>query len=268
MVTVMDRLLQSVLLMPLVAAALASAGAAASSQDRGRAHKQIWADEFDGPAGTRPDAGKWVFDLGYGHNLWGNHEYQTYTDSAENASLDGQGHLVITARRMPDGKYTSARIKTLGRFAQKFGRYEARIRIPRGPGLLPAFWMMGRKGGWPNNGEIDVMENVGGEPRILHSNIHGPGYDATGQYRARADIADDFHIYGIEWSAGSITWSFDGKPFKTTTAKDLPAGKRWIFDDQPFYLILNVAIGGDWPGPPVDRVLPQRMLVDWVRVSQ
>jgi beta-glucanase (GH16 family) len=257
----MIRLLQSVLLASLIAAA--SGGAMAAE-----AYKPVWADEFGGPAGTRPDASKWVFDLGYGNALWGNHEYQTYTNSADNAHLDGRGHLVINARRMPDGTYTSARIKTLGRFAEKFGKFEARIRIPRGPGLLPAFWAMGEKGNWPANGEIDIMENVGDEPRIVHSNIHATGFDGPGRYVASADLSDGFHVYGIEWSAGSITWSFDGRPFKTMTAKDIPAGKRWIFDDQPFYLILNVAIGGDWPGPPVDAVLPQRMVVDWVRVSK
>jgi beta-glucanase (GH16 family) len=203
----MAQFLPIALLMPLAfGAAAASPAAEATASKSMQPYKQVWADEFDGPAGGRPDARKWVFDLGYGNNLWGNHEHQTYTDDPDNIHLDGQGHLVINARKMPDGKYTSARIKTLGRFEQKFGKFEARIRIPRGPGLLPAFWMMGKRGNWPDNGEIDIVENVGTEPRILHSNVHGPGYDGQGQYVSSSDLADDFHVYGIEWSAGSITW--------------------------------------------------------------
>jgi beta-glucanase (GH16 family) len=263
----MVRFLQTALLMPALAAAISGGVANASSAHEVTPYKQVWADEFDGPAGKPPDPRKWVFDLGYGNDLWGNHEYQTYTKSADNVRLDGRGHLVINVRKMPDETYTSARIKTLGRFEQKFGKFEARIRIPRGPGLLPAFWAMGKRGNWPANGEIDIMENVGSEPRIVHSNIHAPSYAAPGQHIAAADLSDDFHVYGIEWSVNSITWTFDGRPFKTVAANNF-TGKRWIFNDQPAYLVLNIAVGGDWPGAPVDSVLPQQMIVDWVRVSR
>jgi beta-glucanase (GH16 family) len=225
-----------------------------------------WTDDFDGSAGSRPDPKKWVYDLGYGNRLWGNNEFQTYTRKRDNIQLDGAGNLVITAKKEHDGKYSSARIKTLGRFSQHYGRFEARIQVPRGPGLLPAFWGMGEKGQWPDNGEIDIMENVGNSPRTVFSNIHGPGYDSGGNRTIETDLSKAFHIYGIEWTPEGIEWFLDGKSYKKVTPKDLPKGKRWVFDDQPFYLLLNVAVGGDWPGKPVDAVLPQQMRVDWVKV--
>lgn len=226
----------------------------------------VWADDFDGAAGSRPDPQKWTYDLGHGNRLWGNNEFQTYTKGRDNIALDGQGSLVITANKEPAGRYTSARIKTLGKFSQRYGRFEARIRIPRGPGLLPAFWGMGEKGSWPDNGEIDIMENVGDSPRTVFSNIHGPGYDGGGSRTIEADLSKAFHVYGIEWTPEGIEWFLDGKSYKKVTPKDLPKGKRWVFDDQPVYLLLNVAVGGDWPGKPVDTVLPQQMRVDWVKV--
>jgi beta-glucanase (GH16 family) len=225
-----------------------------------------WTDDFNGPTGARPDPKKWVYDIGYGNRLWGNNEFQTYTKKPGNVRLDGAGHLVITARREHDGKYTSARIKTLGKFGQRYGRFEARIQIPRGPGLLPAFWGMGEKGSWPDNGEIDIMENVGESPRTVFSNIHGPGYDGSGQHTLSTDLSKAFHVYGIEWTPHGIEWFLDGAAFKKVTPKDLPPGKRWVFDDQALYLLLDVAVGGDWPGRPVDEVLPQQMRVDWVKV--
>ena len=165
-----------------------------------------WRDEFDGPDGSRPDPSRWVYELGGGG--WGNQELETYTDRAENARIEG-GALVITARAEKltgsDGiarDYTSARLKTLGRFSQAYGRFEARIRIPRGQGLWPAFWMMGvniDSRGWPDDGEIDVMENIGREPTTVHGTLHGPGHSGAGalgmpfQSPDGRPFADDYH---------------------------------------------------------------------------
>jgi len=145
-----------------------------------------WSDEFDGPDGSRPDPSRWVLELGGAG--WGNEELQTYTDRPENSSIEG-GALVITARAEKftgrDGiarDYTSARLKTLGRFSQAYGRFEARIKIPRGQGIWPAFWMMGvniDSRGWPDDGELDVMENIGREPSTVHGTLHGPGYSGA-----------------------------------------------------------------------------------------
>ena len=237
-----------------------------------------WSDEFDGPDGTAPDSSRWAFDLGGGG--WGNNELQTYTDRRENAVIRG-GALVIHAARETftggDGirrDYTSARLKTLGRFTQAYGRFEARIRIPRGQGIWPAFWMLGQDittAGWPACGEIDVMENIGREPAIVHGTIHGPGYSG-GQGIGAAftspggPFAEDFHVFAVEWEAQAMRWYVDGALFQTRTPANLPAGSRWVFD-HPFFLLLNVAVGGNWPGSPdATTAFPQEMLVDWVRV--
>jgi beta-glucanase (GH16 family) len=231
--------------------------------------QQTWVDDFDGPAGSRVDTSKWVYETGFGEQ-WGNNEYQTYTDSTNNVRLNGKGQLVITARKEVSG-YTSGRLKTMGKFSQKYGKFEANIKIPRGPGLLPAFWAMGNTGGWPANGEIDIMENVGGEPKTVYGTVHGSGFtgaDTTGRGGHKtigAELSADFHRYGIEWAPNSITWTLDGVAYKTTTPSNI-GGARWPFNDQPFYMLLNVAVGGDWPGKPVDSVLPQEMVVDYVKV--
>lgn len=241
-----------------VSAALVSPAAASSFET-------VWQDDFNGPPG-RPDTTKWVYDVGSGNALWGNNEYQTYTSAMDNVRLDGAGHLLITARKEADGRYTSGRIKTKGRFSQKYGRFEVQLKIPRGPGLLPAFWLMGNAGQWPANGEIDVIENVGESPNTVFANVHAPGYSSPGEHIADQALADGFHNYAIEWTPGRIQWFFDGKLFKTADAAKLQPGQAWVFDEQPFYMILNVAIGGDWPGQPVDSALPQSMIIDWVKV--
>ena len=239
-----------------------------------------WSDEFDGAAGASVDRSRWTFDVGGGG--WGNQELESYTERPRNASLDGLGNLVVLADREayrgPDGiarDYTSARLKTQGLFAQAYGRFEARIRIPYGPGMWPAFWMLGADigtVGWPACGEIDVMENVGFEPSTVHGSIHAPqgsGHgSATAAYALPAGqrFADDFHVFAVEWSPGEVRFLVDGTAYGTRTPTDLPAGTRWVFD-HPFFVILNVAVGGTWPGPPdATTVFPQRMLVDYVRV--
>ena len=229
-------------------------------------------DEFDGPAGNKPDRKKWTYDLGFGHRLWGNHELQTYTDDAKNAKLDGNGNLVITARK-EGSKYTSARLKTEGIFSQKFGTFEARIKVPPGPGLLPAFWMMGNQGEWPDNGEIDIMENVGQEPKTVYGTIHGPGYsedDTTGRGGSKTisqKLSADFHTYAVTWSTDKIEFKLDGQVYKTVTPRNIPRNSQWVFNKQPFHMLLNVAVGGDWPeNPPPANKLPQDMVVDYIHV--
>jgi beta-glucanase (GH16 family) len=238
-----------------------------------------WSDEFDGPDGSAPDASRWVLETG--GSGWGNQELETYTDRLENASIKG-GSLVITARAEHytgrDGiarDYTSARLKTQDRFSQTYGKFEARIQIPRGQGLWPAFWLLGANiasVNWPACGEIDIMENVGFEPLLVHGTMHGPGYSGgsgPGMSYTSPDgtpFADGFHVYAVEWEVGEIRWYVDGHLYETRKASDLPAGTRWVFDHD-FFILLNVAVGGSWPGAPNDTtVFPQQMKVDYVRV--
>ena len=241
----------------------------------------IWSDEFNAPNGSAPDPTKWTYDIGGGG--WGNNELETYTGRAQNARLQ-DGMLIIQALKEtfagPDGitrSYTSARLKTQGLFQQAYGRFEARIKIPYGQGLWPAFWMLGDnigKVGWPNCGEIDIMENIGREPSIIHGTIHGPGYSGgsgiSASYTLSADqrFADDFHLFAVEWEPNVIRFYVDTNLYKTTTVADLPSGTTWVFD-HPFFLVLNVAVGGNWPGSPdSSTVFPQTMQVDYVRVYQ
>jgi beta-glucanase (GH16 family) len=240
-----------------------------------------WADDFTGPAGSAPDGSKWSHDTGGGG--WGNQELEYYTTSTSNAALDGNGHLVITARREnPAGyncwygscQYTSARLLTAGRFTQAYGRFEASIKVPRGQGLWPAFWMLGDNigsVGWPNSGEIDIMENVGREPGTVHGSLHGPGYSGgnplTGTYTlpGGAALADAFHTFSVDWAPGSVAFAIDGIQYERRTSADTN-GNPWVFD-HPFFIILNVAVGGSFPGSPDGSTsFPQQMVVDYVHV--
>ncbi|PZE64082.1 glycoside hydrolase family 16 protein [Curtobacterium sp. MCBD17_021] len=258
------------------AAAAGITGVAALRPETARAATTpalLAADEFDGPAGSAPNPGIWRYDLGGGG--WGNGELEVYTDSRRNSALDGNGNLVITARREADGSYTSARLTSQGTYSVQYGRVEARIRIPRGQGIWPAFWMLGAdlpQVGWPACGEIDVMENIGREPGTVHGTVHGPGYSGAegiggGATLPQGAFADDFHVYAVDWRPGSISWSVDGATYRTITPTDTN-GDPWVFD-KPFFVILNVAVGGGWPGSPdATTRFPQQMLVDWIRVWQ
>jgi beta-glucanase (GH16 family) len=237
--------------------------------------KLAWSDEFNDHKGAPPDPSKWIFDLGAGG--WGNHELEVYTRNSENIFQDGEGHLIIRAIKTGPKNFTSARIKTHGKYALKYGKIEARMKIPFGQGMWPAFWMLGEDidaVGWPKCGEIDVMENIGKEPAIVHGTVHGPGYSGkdgiSSQYAlpSGAALSDDFHVYGAEWSRESVRFFLDGKAYATVTPASLPKGAKWVFD-HPFFLLLNLAVGGDWPGAPDETSsFPQTMLVDWVRVWQ
>ena len=239
----------------------------------------VWNDEFNGPDGSMPDPNKWrILQDGSG---FGNQELEYYTNLPANLHIEG-GKLVITARRQPfkgpDGierDYTSARLETAGHFQQKYGRFEARIKLPGGQGIWPAFWMLGSdfpSAGWPACGEIDIMENVGFEPGKIHGTLHGPDYSGnnplTGAYTLpnHEAMSDDFHVFAVDWMPDAIRFYVDGHHFETQTVDSIPSSKRWVFD-HPFYVLLNLAVGGAWPGKPDAKTpFPATMLVDYVRV--
>ena len=232
----------------------------------------VWSDEFEGPAGQLPSAANWTFDIG---TDWGNNQLEYDTDRPENVSLDGNGNLAITAREESymGSAYTSGRIKTQGHFEQTHGRFEARIQLPVGQGIWPAFWMLGNDidtAGWPQCGEIDIMEYRGQEPSVVLGTIHGPGYSASAGVTSRyvlsgARFDTDFHVFAIEWTEDEIRWFVDGEHYHTVDPSDV-GGSEWVFD-HPFFILLNVAVGGGFVGPPdASTTFPQSMLVDWVRV--
>ena len=240
--------------------------------------KLVWSDEFNGVDGSPPDLAKWTYDTGGGG--WGNKELESYTSRLENVQQRG-GNLVITAMREKytgldavTRPYTSARLTTKGQFSQKYGRFEARLKLPLGKGIWPAFWMLGANIGkvrWPDAGEIDVMENIGEAGRI-YSTLHGPGYSGAEGISAPYDLPagesvnTGFHVYAVEWSPERIRFYLDDRLIVERTPRDLPTGTKWVYD-HPFFMILNVAVGGEWPGYPDDTtVFPQSMLVDYVRV--
>lgn len=236
-----------------------------------------WSDEFGDVKGSAPDPAKWSFDIG-GKNP--NNELESYTSRPANVQ-QMNGDLVITARREnftgADGvarQYTSARIRTKGLFSQAYGRFEARIKLPLGKGIWPAFWLLGDNidsVGWPKCGEIDIFENIG-EPSISYSTLHGPGYSgAQGISKkfvlpAGEAVNTGFHLYAVEWAPNDVKFFLDDKLVAERTPADLPAGTTWVYD-HPFFIILNVAVGGAWPGnPDATTKFPQTMLVDYVRV--
>jgi len=227
-----------------------------------------WGDEFDG---TALDRTKWVEETGGGG--WGNNEMQFYTPRRENVRV-ADGRLLIEARKeqYENRGYTSARLKTAGKFERRYGRFEARIKVPRGQGIWPAFWMLGANigsVGWPRSGEIDIMENIGKEPGIVHGTLHGPGYSGDKAFGkpsplASGAYADDFHVFAVEWEPKEIRWYRDGLLYHTARPDTVPGD--WVFE-HPFFVLVNLAVGGYWPGyPDATTTFPQRMLVDYVRV--
>ncbi len=232
----------------------------------------IWSDEFN--ASGMPDSSKWSFDIGRGYHGWGNNELQFYTNDSSNARLDGIGNLVITARKgkLKGASFTSAKLKTKDLFAQTYGRFEARIKTPSGTGIWPAFWMLGANVDsvpWPNCGEIDIMEQRGQKPNIIIGTLHGPGYsggDAVTRsyYLPNVRFDADYHIYAIEWGKGYIEFFVDDFMYQRITPENVTG--QWVFD-HPFYIILNVAVGGNFLGSPTaGTTFPQSMYVDYVKV--
>jgi len=229
-----------------------------------------WSDEFDGVEGELPNPEFWNFDLGSGEGGWGNAELQNYTNSPQNIAIDSVGNLVITA--IQDGSYTSARINTKGLFEQQYGRFEARLKTPFGPGLWPAFWLIGAnidEVSWPQCGEIDIMELRGQQPHIINGTLHGPGYSGGNPisksyalYNQRFDT--EFHIFAIEWDENKIDFFVDDFLYHRVEKQDVPG--EWVYD-QPFFIILNVAVGGNYVGfPTTGTPFPQKMIIDYVRV--
>ncbi len=227
----------------------------------------VWSDEFDGES-INPE--NWTYDLGA--SGWGNNELQNYTNRGENARIE-DGMLIIEAREEEyrGSDYTSARLKTQLLQSWTYGRVEARMKLPTGQGVWSAFWMLGddiASVGWPHCGEIDIMENIG-EPKTVYGTVHGPGYsgaDGVGSsyYSSDASFAGEFHTYAVEWQPDQISWYVDDVLFNTISDADVPG--EWIYDHD-FFIILNLAIGGLWPGYPDETtVFPQQLLVDYVRV--
>lgn len=248
-------------------------------------------DEFDGEDGSAPDPELWEIETGYGFDGWGNDEWQLYTDSPDNVRVEG-GNLIITALCSSDpcGKrddsITSARLKTENLFEQKYGRFEARMKLPAGGGFWPAFWMLGanfEEVDWPQCGEIDVMEFIGRNPARVFSTVHGPGY--SGGDSISNDItapegetfADDFHVYAVEWDPGRMTFWVDsqvvdgvavgGERYNTITSSLVSNEGDWVFNNE-FFMILNLAVGGTLGGAVDDDAFPGEVLVDYVRVYE
>lgn len=274
----------------LVYALLACSGAAPSTVSTPpppRQWTQIWSDEFDGAAGSPVDATKWTNDVGDGCAQsicgWGNNEKEYYSAAAENISLNGQGQLAIVAKPAPAGlncyygacRYTSGKITTRGKVVvSPAGRVEARIKLPTGQGLWPAFWMLGRTCGqvpWPDCGEIDILENKGSQPTTTSSALHGPGYSgatpfAHAQPLTSGTVASDYHTYTVEWDTTYITWFVDGTAHYGVTSAEVQRYGRSVLGES-FFMILNLAVGGNFDGDPLsDAIFPATMLVDYVRV--
>lgn len=255
----------------------ASQGPADAAPDTSVAgYTLTWSDEFNGADGSPPDPAKWTYDVG--GSGWGNQELEYYTSALANSHQQG-GHLVITAT--PDGAsalqcsygacaYTSARLKTEGLFAQQYGRFEARAQMPFGQGLWPAIWMLGANigaVGWPACGEIDFLETIGTDISNNHGSLHAPSYDPTATYPlpGAQKYSDAFHTFAVEWDPGEVRFYVDDQLYETRDQSGVGAG-TWEFD-QPFFLIINVAVGGKWPGSPDGTTsFPQTLEVDWVRV--
>lgn len=241
----------------------------------------VLSDEFN--TDGMPDSNLWAYDIGRGPNGdgWGNQELQYYTDRSENVTIQN-GVLLITAREesFEGSQYTSARLLTKDLFEQQYGRFEARIRLPWGQGIWPAFWMLGAdidENPWPGAGEIDIMEYRGQEPSVLIGSVHGPGYSAGNAISKEFTLENDrfdtgFHIFGIEWGPDFINFYVDDILYNQITPEDIDEETNgegaWVFD-KPFYILMNVAVGGTFVGSPdADTQFPQTMLVDYVRVYE
>jgi beta-glucanase (GH16 family) len=236
-----------------------------------------WSDEFNGPNGSSPDPAKWSFDIG--GSGYGNNELESYTNRPANVQQKN-GNLVITALKEdytgPDGlrHYTSGRIRTQGHFSQAYGRFEASIQLPLGKGIWPAFWLLGddvATAGWPRCGEIDILETIGA-PSTMYSTLHGPGYSGANgisakyQLPAGEAVNTGFHIYAVEWAPNDIKFYLDDHLIVERSPTNLPPGTTWVYD-HPFFIILNLATGGNWPGNPDETTaFPQQMLVNYMRV--
>lgn len=264
----------ALLLIPVIGLCILTSCDADDTQVVTNFNNLVLADEFDTEGAPNPAV--WAYEIGRGPNGdgWGNNELQYYTDRPANVRVDN-GLLLITAREeaYQGAAYTSARLVTKGLFEQKYGRFEARIRLPMGQGLWPAFWLLGNdcdQNIWPACGEIDIMENIGSQPSKIFGSVHGPGYSA-GESEGKDFILqgdrfdNDFHVFGIEWTPEYINYYVDDKLYNQITPDDVPG--EWVYDGRPFYIILNMAVGGNLPGAPnAATEFPRTMAVDYVRV--
>jgi beta-glucanase (GH16 family) len=233
----------------------------------------VMSDEFN--VNGAPNPNLWSYNIGTGNNGWGNNELQYYTNRPENIKVEN-GVLKITARREQymGEAFTSARIVTKGKFETKYGRIEARIKLPRGKGLWPAFWMLGSNSDtaiWPQCGEIDIMEYLGSSPTKVFGTVHGPGYSGGNAITKTFTLPNsrfdtNFHVFGVEWDENYINFYVDDVLYNQITPSEVTGD--WVFNN-PFYIILNMAVGGNYPGAPNSETpFPQEMLVDYVRVYQ
>lgn len=236
----------------------------------------VWSDPFDGPAGTAPDPTIWVPEVG--GDGWGNNQLEYDTDRVENASLDGAGHLAITAiAEAYEGRdYTSARLSTQGTWQHGYGRVEADLQIPAGKGLWPAFWMMGTDldtVGWPDCGEVDILEAKGEDPDTSYATVHGPGYSGTGGISEDLTLrdgsfADGFHTFAVDLDPDHLAFWVDDVRVQTVVPGDLPPNTNWVFDKE-WFLLLNLAVGGNFvEAPDSSTPFPATLLVDEVRVFE
>ena len=236
-------------------------------------NKLVMQDEFD--TDGAPNSAIWGYDIGTGSNGWGNNELEYYTNNSENIKVvDGMLQIIAKKQAFMGSQYTSARILTKGLFEQKQGRFEARIKMPYGRGMWPAFWLLGANSDevtWPQCGEIDIAEYKGQEPTITHGTVHGPGYSGANAITKSYDLVNDrfdtdFHIFGIEWGEKYINFYVDDVLYNQITPDKVTG--EWVYD-HPFYIILNLAVGGSYVGSPnSETTFPQTMYVDYVRVYQ
>lgn len=265
----------SLLLMAILTAVPISVGSCAAdtptpAQDTQRSVQvasQVVFDDFLGPEGSAPNPDLWVADVGSSAEKgWEQGSLQTYTDSPENIRLDGQGFLIIEARKSGD-HYTSGRLVTRGKMNFPFGTVSARMKLPSGQGIWPAFWMLGSNidtVGWPQSGEIDIMELVGSGTEYNVA-LHGPNADVEAKGHPVGDLTEQFHTYWVTREKDDITIGIDDFTLGAFTPESLPPGGQWVFND-PMFALLNVAVGGDWPGPPDQLTpFPVTMKVDWFR---
>ena len=243
-----------------------------------------WSDEFDQPVNTPPDKAHWSYDTG--DSGYGNNEMENYVSDlqhahivADPAATDGKALQILVTyngQGLSHGNFRSARLLSRDKVTVQYGYIEARVQMPSGQGIWPAFWLLGADisapgVGWPNCGEIDVMENKGSQPAINGSSLHGPGYSGSNPLTREYTLPggklfkDGYHTFGLLWARDSVMFSVDGQPFETRTPADVP-GKTWAFN-HPFFFIINVAVGGNFSGSPdATTVFPQKMLVDYLRV--
>ena len=254
----------------------ATPGTTATHKRQASSWKLVWSDEFNGPQGAPPDPNKWTPDIGGGG--WGNQQLDYDTDN-QNAYQDGQGNLVLVARKDDTARYqcwygpcryTSAQITTSGHFSFTYGLLEARIKIPSfGQGVWSAFWLLGDNCatvGWPTCGEIDIMENVGKEPDLIYGTAHGPGY-FSGSYKLQhGAFSDNFHVFALQWDASHLYFFIDNINYYTVDRATLTNQADWVYN-HPFHIVLNMPIGGTWAGNPDSAtVFPEKMSISYVRL--